>query len=198
MRLGKIVASDSHLQYRCQVYGPHEVSDPPRPDDYGLGNYVSVPLGNDRALVGIIADTQLHNPEFGSFSPRLSSDEELEVFSPDYLADTRTLVSVAVIGYFDEHGQPHQDAPQVAPPVNAGVELMEEERVRAFHEPGGEVSLSYLPFLLGVARTNPVMMQAILKALHRLETVFPDGPASLRLRLVRQNLSWQSRVAGMA
>ncbi len=198
MRLGKIVASDSHLQYRCQVYGPREVSDAPQPDDYGLGNFVAVPVGDRRALVGIISDTQLHNPEFGSFSPRLSSDEELEIFSPDYLAETRTLVSVAVIGYFDENGRPHQDAPPVAPPVNTDVQLMTDEQLRSFHQPGDEVCLSYLPFLIAAARTSPVMMQAILKALQHLQAVFADGPASLRLRLVRQNLSWQFRVAGMA
>ncbi|MGQ9553832.1 MAG: hypothetical protein ACUVWR_06955 [Anaerolineae bacterium] len=197
MRLGKITSSESHLQYNCQIYSQHEVESAPRPDDYGLGNYVTVPLGDGRLLVGIIYDTRLYNPDFGAFSPRLSSEQELPVFSPDYVADTRTLVNIIVVGYLDVDGSPYHDAPQVAPLVNTEVHLMNDAQIRAFHQASEEVKLGYLPLLIALARTTPIMTQTILRILQRLQQVFPDGPASMRLRLVRQNLSWQFRVLSM-
>jgi hypothetical protein len=197
MRLGKIVSSESHLQYYCQVYSPHEIDGAPRPDDYGLGNYVSVHLEDGRALVAIIYDTRLHNPEFGAFGPRLSSEDELAVFSPDYLSEVRTLVNLVVVGYVGDDGLAHHDAPPVAPIANAEVWLMSDDDVRAFHQDEGEVRLGYLPLLINLARTTPVMTQAILRVLEHLQAVFPSGPASMRLRLVRQNLSWQFRVLSM-
>jgi len=197
MRLGKITSSESHLQYHCQVYSAHEVDIAPRPDDYGLGNYVAVPLKDGRVLVGIIYDTRLYNPDFGAFGPRLSSEHELRVFSPDYMADIRTLVDIIVVGYLGADASPDHDAPQVAPEANTEVYLMDDHQVRAFHRAGDEVRLGYLPLLIALARTTPVMTQTILRVLQRLQQVFPDGPASLRLRLVRQNLSWQFRVLSM-
>ena len=151
MRLGKIVASESHLQYQCQIYGPHEIGEAPEPDDYGLGNYVSVPLSDGRALVGIIYDTRLHNPDYGAFSPRLSSERELQVFSPDYLLEVRTLVSIILVGYFDAAGLAFHDAPQVAPLVNSEVLLMRDEDVRSFHQAQAEVRLGYLPLLIALS-----------------------------------------------
>lgn len=197
MRLGKIMSSESHLQYHCQVYGRGEVESPPAPDHYGLGNYVTIPTGDGRHLVGVIYDTRLHNPAFGAFGPRLSSDEDLAIFSPDYVAETRTLVNVIVVGSIDALGTAYHDAPEVAPVVNAEVALMEDGMVRAFHLAGGQVSFGYLPLLIALARTTPVMTYTILKVLQRLQRLFPDGPASMRLRLVRQNLSWQFRVLSM-
>jgi len=197
VRLGKIVSSESHLQYHCHVYTRYETDVAPRPDDYGLGNYVGVPLEGGRLLVGIIYDTRLHNPDYGAFGPRLSTEDELTVFSPDYVAETRTLVDIIVVGFVDEKGYLHHDAPQVAPLANTEVHLLSDEKIRSFHQSGQEVKLGYLPLLIALARTTPVMTQTILKVLARLQQVFPDCPASVRLRLVRQNLSWQFRVLSM-
>lgn len=198
MRLGKIVSSDSHLQYRCQVYTRHEAEPCPSPEDFGLGTYVRVPLGADppRSLVGIVYDTLLHNPDYGAFSPRLSSAEDLPVFSPDYLDETRTLVSIVVVGFTDGDRCCH-DAPAAAPPVNSEVHGMDPGEVCLFHRNGDEVSLGYLPLLIAIARTNPVMTQTILRVVQSLQELFPDGAAGMRLRLVRQNLSWQFRVLSL-
>lgn len=42
--IGKIVRSESHVRYTCQVFGPGEVSAPPEPADYAFGSFVRVPL----------------------------------------------------------------------------------------------------------------------------------------------------------
>jgi len=197
MLLGKIMSSQSHLQYNCQVFAPGEVAEAPAPEQYGLGTYVSIPTGGDRCLVGIIYDTRLHNPAFGALGPRLSSEQDLAVFSPDYLSEVAVLVSIVIVGSLTSGRVARQDAPDVAARVNAPVNRMTDDEVFAFHSQGDEVRLSYLPLLISLARTAPVTTLTILKVLDRLETLFPAGPANMRLRLVRQNLSWQFRVLSM-
>ncbi|MGI6209342.1 MAG: hypothetical protein ACOYEW_14165 [Anaerolineae bacterium] len=196
MRLGKIVSSESHLQYRCQVYTRGEVPDPPSPDDYGLGTYVTVALGDGRTLVGVVCDTLLHNPEYAAFGPRLSTPEETAVFSPDYVDEARTLLCIIAIGFIDGDVC-HHDPPPVAPLLNSEVLRMSPEQVQRFHQNGSEVRLGYLPLLISMARNTPVMTQTILHLLSRLQETFPDEPAGTRLRLVRQNLSWQFRVLSL-
>ncbi|MCB0148816.1 MAG: hypothetical protein KDE01_14335, partial [Caldilineaceae bacterium] len=84
--IGKIVKSNSHVDYVCQVYVFGEVPQPPDPADYGFGAFVAAELEPDGAgsprLIGLIYNTLLMNPEFGSLGPRLSPRAEVEVFSP--------------------------------------------------------------------------------------------------------------------
>ena len=42
MFIGKIVKSDSHINYVCQIYGPREVEVKPGPADYAFGRFVRV------------------------------------------------------------------------------------------------------------------------------------------------------------
>jgi len=104
MILGKIIKSNSHTDYICQVYCPGEVETPPAREDYAFGTFVRVELGDDRRLVGIIYDTMLFNPDFGRLGPRLSPEPELAVFSPDYLNEKATLVGITAVGMMDAAG----------------------------------------------------------------------------------------------
>ena len=44
VEIGKIVRSDSHVRYTCQIFGPGELAAAPDPDDYAFGSFVRVPL----------------------------------------------------------------------------------------------------------------------------------------------------------
>jgi primosomal protein N' len=198
VRLGKVVSSESHLQYVCQVYGPREVAEPPTPDQYALGSFVALPLPDGRRLVGIIYNTRLHNPHYGVYGPRLSTVEELSVFSPDYLDETRTLVDVAIVGYFSPEGKPYQETPPVAANVNGEVILMDRHSILRFHHSEHGTKLAYLPLLMGLARSNLIMMQTVMRVLQSLLEMFPEGAAALQLRVLQQNLAWQIRVQGLA
>src|SRR5271165_6701506 len=103
--IGTIVNSDSHIHYWCQAYGPQEIADPPSPQDYAFGQFVRVDLpANDepQVLIGVLYDTVLVNPAFGSLGPRLStSDEQRAVFSPDYLTERATLLRLLALGTMD-------------------------------------------------------------------------------------------------
>src|SRR5579872_7325379 len=42
--IGKIVRSESHVRYTCQVFGPGETVAPPEPADFAFGSFVRLPL----------------------------------------------------------------------------------------------------------------------------------------------------------
>ena len=51
MFIGKIVKSDSHINYVCQIYGPREVEAQPGPADYAFGRFVRVAVRSQRASI---------------------------------------------------------------------------------------------------------------------------------------------------
>ncbi len=121
MSIGKIVKSDSHINYVCQIYGPREVEIELTPADYAFGRFVRVAIRSgqsddpnaalDHALglssepvtyaVGVIYDTILLNPAFGALGPRLSNETQVELFSPDYISEKAVLVYVMVLGMME-------------------------------------------------------------------------------------------------
>src|SRR5690348_17152977 len=161
MFIGKIVKSDSHINYVCQVYGPHEVEIEPEPADYAFGRFVRVatrsaqvddPDTLDFALgkrqepvtyaVGVIYDTILLNPAFGSLGPRLSNETQVELFSPDYISEKAVLIYVMVLGMIEQRmtpdGQPDMlsimhGVPLLSLELGSEIETMTDEEVRAFH-----------------------------------------------------------------
>jgi hypothetical protein len=201
MRIGKIVKSNTHVDYVCQVYGPGEILDPPpSPEDYAFGTFVRVGLSTDtdqgdpggNYLVGLIYSTILMNPEFGNLGPRLSPPADLEVFSPDYLSEQATLVGVAAVGQVTAGGT-HQGVPQLAATVGAEVMSMEANEVRAFHTPtlGEGLALAYAPLLL--AQGDPLVPHLLLSVINQLDGLFPDQ--NRQLAVLRGNLAWKTVVA---
>jgi hypothetical protein len=191
MQIGKIVKSNSHVDYVCQVNSAGEFSSCPLPQDYAFGTFVRVELsGNAGYLVGLIYSTILMNPEFGSLGPRLSSPADLEVFSPDYLREQATLVGILAVGQVTEDGSVHQGVPLLAAGVNAAVETMPPAEVRRFHESAAGLSLTYVPRLL--AQGDPLVPHLLLKAVGQLSELFPNH--TRQLSVLRGNLSWKAAV----
>jgi hypothetical protein len=191
--VGKLVKSNSHTEYICQIYGPGEVEAPPAPADYAFGSFVRIPLeGATSDLVGLVYDTVLLNPEFGSLGPRLSPAPDLAIFSPDYLAEKVTLVGVTAIGTLTPDGTATHGVPPLAAQIDALVERMDDGAVRAFHrEPDGGVRLGYAPLLLGLG--SPLARHLLLHVVDHLTPLFPDHAA--HLSVLRGELAWQAMVA---
>jgi hypothetical protein len=194
--IGKVVKSNSHIDYVCQVYGRGETQSAPQPAEYALGTFVAVSLGanaflpSDR-LIGVIYNTVLVNPDFGNMGPRLSPQHDLEVFSPDYLAETATLVGILLLGWQEANGACRQGAPLVSATVNQPVQLLDDATVQAFHAAtNGNVCLRYLPLLL--AQNNPLTPTLAFSIIDRLVGLFPTHQK--QLALVRDNLAWKSIV----
>src|SRR6202022_1358967 len=159
MYIGKIVKSDSHINYVCQIYGPREVEVEPSPADYAFGRFVRVAvrsgLNDDPTklafgmsqepvsyAVGVIYDTILLNPAFGSLGPRLSNETQVELFSPDYISEKAILIYVMVLGMVEQRKSAQGKAeilsimhgvPLLSLELGSEIEIMSDEEVRAFH-----------------------------------------------------------------
>lgn len=192
MLIGKLVKSNSHTNYICQLYGPGEVEAPPVPTGYAFGTFVRIPLDNSaNDLVGLIYDTQLFNPDFGNLGPRLSPAPDLAVFSPDYLAEKATLIGITAVGTLAPDGTTTHGVPLLAAQIDALVERMDDSAVRTFHRaPGGGVRLGYAPLLLSLG--NPLTRHLLLHVVDRLTALFPDQEAYLSV--LRGELAWQAMV----
>jgi len=190
MSIGKIIKSNSHTDYICQVYGPGEVKTPPTREDYAFGTFVRVELGDERWLVGIIYDTMLFNPDFGRLGPRLSPEPELAVFSPDYLNEKAILVGIAAVGMMDATGNVVQGVPALAASTDALVERMTDDQVRTFHQGNPIPQLAYAPLLL--AQGSPLALPLLQTVIARLMALFPNQ-ADL-LAVLQDDLAWKAQV----
>lgn len=212
-RIGVIVKSNSHIDYVCQVFGPAEREQPPQPGAYAFGSFVAIalpqfptvgaqpherppatapPYAHSRTaeLVGLVYNTLLVNPDFGSLAPRLTSRAQQEVFAPDLLDEAATLVGLLALGWQDDDG-PRQETPRLAAQVNASVRQLTEEETRNFHRDSrGRPSLRYVATLLGL--NNPLIQPLLLQTIDHLGSLFPQEQAVLQV--LRNNVAWKSMV----
>lgn len=192
MVIGTIVKSNSHVSYLCRVFGRLEIETVPQPAQYAFGTFVSMaPVeSSDLRLVGVIRDTLLLNPDYGNLGPRLSSDGELAVFSPDYLNEKGVLVEVLVLGW-TEGGKAHHTVPALAAQIGTQARAMSEVEVCAFHtDAHGGFLMGYLPQLMG--RNDPMVASLLLAVLGRLEPSFPEQRRVIGV--LKNNLAWKARV----
>lgn len=193
MVIGTVVKSNSHISYLCRIYGRLETGDVPDPGQYAFGTFVSMAPqeGTGILLVGVVRDTILLNPDYGNLGPRLSSDGDLAVFSPDYLNEKGVLVDVAVLGWTERARAAHHTVPPLAAQIGTKVETMTEEGVTAFHrDRRGRFLMGYLPqMLLG---NDPMVAGLLLAILDRLEPAFPEGRGVIDV--LKNNLAWRARV----
>ena len=227
MFIGTIVKSDSHIIYICQVYGPRDVEVEPLPADYAFGRFVRVALRtrlsfelNVKQLtprdknhetisyaVGIIYNTLLLNPAFGSLGPRLLNDAQVEIFSPDYLSEKGMFVYIMVLGTVEQRNSSSSDArilvaqgvPLPALELGSDVETMTDAEVRAFHlfsdeeeaDSGKEyLHMGYLPHIL--AQRNSLLPLVVLRIIDQLELLFPQNVALLSI--IKRNFAWRLKV----
>lgn len=191
--IGKIIKSNAHADYVCQVYGPGEVAEPPAPADYAFGTFVSVPVG-EQSLVGVVYDTVLLNPDFGNLGPRLSPQPDLAVFSPDYLAEKVTLVGILAVGMAAPDGAMIHGVPSLAAQIDAMVATMDDDAVRAFHRtPAKRVRVGYTPLLL--THGSPLAHHLLLRIVDQLRGLFPDQGAYLDV--LQGELAWRAYVGPM-
>jgi hypothetical protein len=229
MFIGKIVKSDSHINYVCQIYGPREVEVEPGPADYAFGRFVRVairsgqnddPGGLDYALgmsqepvtyaIGVIYDTILLNPAFGSLGPRLSNETQVELFSPDYIAEKAVLIYVMVLGMMEMRpsgnvkvdGLPEvtsimHGVPLLSLELGSEIETMTDEEVCAFHlfSDSGEreqpyLHMGYLPHI--IAQRSSLLPMVTLRIIDQLERLFPQNLALLSI--VKRNFAWRLKV----
>ncbi len=190
--IGKVVKSNSHTDYVVQVYGSADGPEPPSPAEYAVGTFVTLEVELVR-LVGVLYDTILLNPDYGSLGPRLSPRDEVAVFSPDYLDEKATLVGVLVVGEIDAEGRPSHSLPPLAAQVGTEACLLSEAEVRAFHTAPDDPTrprVGYLPRLM--ARGGDIAPGLAQLILARLARLFPEHARVLGV--LRDNVAFRSTV----
>jgi len=191
MLLAKIVHAESQIAYLGQVYAEGEVEQPPPPEAYRFGSFVRIPRADGSAVIGVIGNTRLLNPDFGHLGPRLSTADELVVFAPDYLRETATVIEILGVGEVDGEGRVHQGIPLRPPAIDGEVWRLPADQVAAFHRPDGRLQLAYLPILLS-QRQQPLIPWLVEQILTDLAALFPGEDR--RLSLLRGHLAWQHRI----
>jgi hypothetical protein len=228
MIIGKIAKSDSHINYVCQIFGPREVDTVPSSPDYAFGRFVRVPIRarqdeNDETTtmldhdgrqdstyaVGVIYDTILVNPQFGTLGPRLSNETQVELFSPDYISEKAVLIYIMILGLMVMR-QPSEDTPAILSVMHgvpllsldlgSEIETMTDEEVRQFHffkdtvadsdNPHPYLHMGYLPHI--IAQRNSLLPMVTLRIIDQLEHLFPQNLAILSI--VKRNFAWRLKV----
>src|SRR5215210_6745972 len=194
MLIAKIIKSNSHVDYAARILDSLETRQAPAIADYGFAQFVKVTAG-DCEVVGVVYDSQLINPEYGNYGPRLSTPPELNsVFSPDYLNEQGVLIGVLLLGWRDGKGC-HQNVPRMVLPINSQVETMGDDEVYAFHQNGSSaVHLGYYAHVATHAGDFAFpLVSAIVDQLEQLSSTTECA----RLRVLRRTLAWQHTVGGI-
>jgi len=225
MHIGKIVKSESHISYICQIFGPKEREFDLAPPDYAFGRFVRVAIrdGEDNGqehfhdrswetdytpktyAVGVIYDTILQNPEYGSLGPRLSNATQVELFSPDYVAEKAVLIYIMVLGMLRQHALEDggvetlwvtHGVPPLSLELDSEIEVMGDEEVRAFHHFSDRqdqepyLHMGYVPHI--IAQRNSLLPMVTLRIIDQLERLFPRNLSLLSI--VKRNFAWRLKV----
>jgi len=191
MIIGKIVKSNSHVDYAGQVYNDGEIAVTPEPDDYMFGQFVRT-SHHGMDTVGVIYNSLLINPDFGNYGPRLSTPPETNaIFSPDYLNEQGVLIGILLLGW-SKDGQNHQRIPRAVLSAGAVIEKMADEEVHAFHRDSeGKLQMHYVPHV--ITHAGQLAKQLLLTIIDELIAIIPveDHP---RLRVLERTLVWQQTI----
>jgi len=199
-RIARIVKSNSHVDYVARVVDELDADSPPAPDEYGFAQFVGVPVSEAEEVVGVVYDTQLANPEYGSFGPRLSPREELKLLSPDFLNEQGVLLGVLLVGWRERAGAgggwaARQGVPRRVVPVGQDVHSLPDAEVFAFHQgAGGALQLHY--FSQALAHAGPFAVPLVEAVIEKLEPAC-DPRERQRLCVLRKSLVWQRTLGGM-
>ncbi len=205
MKIAKIVKSNSHVDYVGRVIDRLDADAPPTSDDYGFAQFVSIPIHDAEEIVGVIYDTQLANPDYGSFGPRLSSHAELSVLSPDYLNEQGVLIGVLLLGWRGRREvekdaatggwSNHHGVPRRVVPVGQDVHRLDDAEVYDFHKGlGGALQLHYYSQVITHAREFAVpLLETVLTQLEPAATPVERQ----RLCVLKKSLVWQRTLGGM-
>ena len=194
MKIAKIVASRSHVDYVGRVIDRLDAETAPGGDDYGFAQFVSLPVGAGEEVVGVIYNTLLVNPEYGNLGPRLSPPSELSVLSPDYLNEQGVLVGVLLLGWRDSAGT-HHTVPRRVIPVGQEIFRLSDEDALAFHrDEGGRLRLHYFSQVVAHAGAFALpLLEALLEGLE----AGASAEERQRFCVLRRSLAWQRTMGGV-
>ena len=200
IQLGKVVGSNSHIDYVCEIYSHGMRENPPDPTDYEFGQFVYIQkeIGNrECCFIGVIYDTQIVDPDQGRTGPRLAQPEEQNIFQPSYVDEKQVLTGIALLGHVtiedEEIVEADHSIPRWTLEVDDIVRKLSDEEMVAFHEVDGEVKLEYYQRVVDVA--GGFAEDILSQILERLKQERP-GEADA-LDVIQRNLEWQTKMEGI-
>lgn len=194
MKIAKIVSSNSHIDYIGRVIDSTEDGKKiPRASDYCFGQFVAVE-GEDEDVIGIIYDSRLINPEYGSFAPRSGQRAELARHNADYAKEQGILIGILLLGTIDGSGKTFHGIPPKIVGVGQLVTKIDNDRVVRFHTGGGNVQLHYYTQVVSNARQFAIpLLDSIIEQL----CIACSETEKQRLQVLKQSLTWQGTFGGM-
>ncbi|WP_435077174.1 hypothetical protein [Halococcus sp. AFM35] len=197
LTIASIVTSNGQMDYVAEVYRNHERERVPEKQDYEFGQpvYVTTTVrGDERALVGVVYDSQLVDPDQGRDGPRLSTPDQ-ELFVPGYVDEKQTLLGIALLGVAEltsaEGGQGFasvsQELPRWTLDIDDSVSKLSGEGFRQFHYPDDSLQLRYYDRLIETA--GQFGAEVTLSLIERLR----EGASNENtLDVIEQKVRWEA------
>lgn len=199
VRIGSIVSSNSHLDYVVEVFKERDCDRPPELHEREFGQPVFIKKtvdGTEYAVIGVIYDTQLVDPDQGRTGPRLAQDDQAQ-FTPGYIEERTTLAGVALLGTaVITDGRtitdPTHQMPRWTLEVEDTVFHCPDELTVRFHTVDDQIQLAYIDRLIDIA--GDLGAEVIVALINRLRSTLPDDESNQRvLDVIEQNIQWQAR-----
>ncbi len=168
MLLAKIISSESHLLYQARVIEKFEAENPPSMEDFGFGYFVRIPT-ETAEIIGIICDSVLYSPAYITLGPRFVSQDAVEIFAPDQLAENAILISILLLGHKTERFV--QGVPKHVVPIGASVFKMDESEVEAFHRPEGKLEMRYFAQIVSQLDNKGLALPLIENIIEKLRKI---------------------------
>lgn len=189
MKIAKIVSSNSHIDYIARVIDARETDTPPTGEDHGFGRFV----GLDGDIVGVVYDSRLVNPEYGSFGPRLAP--RAAQVNPDFVHEQGVLIGILLLGSIDRSGNARQGIPPTIVPPGSDVRKLGDSGISRFHVGSdGTVHLHYYSQV--VANAGQFAIPLLGSIIDQLTAKCSETEAQ-RLRVLKDSLVWQGTFGGM-
>ena len=195
MKIAEVVSSNSHIDYIARVIDSIEGGDEiPHVSDYCFGQFVAL-QGSDEQVIGIIYDSRLVNPDYGSFAPRSGTRAELARHNADYAKEQGILIGILLLGTVDGSGKSFHGVPPKIVPVGQAVTKIDNDGVIRFHTGvGGQLQLHY--YTQVVANARQFAIPILNSVIDRLCESCSQSERQ-RLQVLKQSLVWQGTMGGM-
>ena len=188
MNIARIVSSNSHIDYIARVADAAGSTD----GDRWFGQFVGLDVAGEK-IVGVIYDSRLVNPEYGSFGPRLAP--KATHVNPDFVNEPGILIGILLLGAIDRTGKPvHGIPPRIVPPGQEVAKLDSADVVR-FHLTGdGSINLHYYSQI--IANAGQFAIPLLGAIIDQLSESCSETDAQ-RLSVLKNSLTWQGTFGGM-
>jgi hypothetical protein len=196
MNIARIVKSNSHVDYVARVADKFDAEQTPDPADYRFGQFVSLRQPDGTQVVGVIYNSELVNPDYANYGPRLAPDAAGKTYTPDVYFEQGTLISILLLGYREKDaGAVRQSMPPNVTSLNQQVQKMDDEAVLGFHRgENSEIQLHYYSQIVSHAEKFCIpLLEAIIAHLQP----YCSEVEKNRLSVLQQSLAWQRTMGGM-